>query len=139
MADPRRFVLNRIEDETGVSGTGVVAWGVEFPDGVAVLRWNTPWPTSVVWHDRGMAAVDHVHGHNGKTEIMWLDTTETQRDDLAATLAKAREMVTEIEATADDSCGPDAFDEAVADLVAFLLTKSPAEAEAIRQATRTQP
>jgi len=51
-----------------------------------------------------------------------LRTTETQRDALAATLAKAREMVTEIEATADDSCGPDAFDEAVADLVAFLLT-----------------
>jgi hypothetical protein len=78
MTDPRRFVLNRIEDETGVSGTGVVAWGVEFPDGVAVLRWNTPWPTSVVWHDRGMAAVDHVHGHNGKTEVMWLDP-ETDR------------------------------------------------------------
>lgn len=69
----RRFELHRNEDVSGVSGTGVVAWGVEFPDGTVALRWNTDWPTSVVFHDRGVEAVEHVHGHSGATRIVWLD------------------------------------------------------------------
>jgi hypothetical protein len=69
----RRFELHRIEDVTGVSGTGVVAEGVEFSDGVVALRWLTAWPTSVVFHDKGMASVDHVHGHTGKTQIVFLE------------------------------------------------------------------
>lgn len=47
--------------------------GVEFPDGVVVLRWKMAFPTSVVFHDRGIESVEHVHGHGGKTEIVWLD------------------------------------------------------------------
>lgn len=69
----RRFVLQRDVDETGISGTGVVAEGVAFTGGVVALRWISEWPTSVVFHDRGMEAVDAVHGHNGKTRIIWLD------------------------------------------------------------------
>lgn len=67
----RVFELHRDIDETGVSGTGVVAQGVEFEDGSVALRWLTEWPTSVVFHDRGAAAVEHIHGHNGKTRIVW--------------------------------------------------------------------
>ena len=69
----RRFVLRRREDETGVSGTGDVAEGVEFGDGTVALRWASQWPTSVVFHDRGIAGVEAIHGHGGKTEISWLD------------------------------------------------------------------
>jgi hypothetical protein len=69
----RRFVLERDVDETGVSGTGIVAEGVLFSNDVVALRWTSAWPTSVVFHDRGMAAVEAVHGHNGKTRIVWLD------------------------------------------------------------------
>jgi hypothetical protein len=69
----RRFVLQRVEDETGVSGVGPVAQGVEFDDGVVALRWSTAWPTSVVFHDRGIAGVDAIHGHGGKTYIEWID------------------------------------------------------------------
>lgn len=76
----RRFVLQRDEDETGVSGTGVVAEGVEFSDGVVALRWIVPPgrkgsgnPTSVVFHDNGIDSVDKIHGHNGKTKIVWID------------------------------------------------------------------
>jgi len=69
----RRFQLHRVEDVTGVSGTGIVAEGVEFTGGVVALRWLSEWPTSVVFHDRGMAAVEAVHGHGGKTRIFWLD------------------------------------------------------------------
>lgn len=70
---PRRFALERDVDETGISGTGRVAEGIEFSDGVVALRWMTEWPTSVVFHERGIAAVEAVHGHNGKTRIVFLD------------------------------------------------------------------
>ena len=69
----RRFKLRRIEDVTGISGTGDVAEGVEFTDGVVALRWTTEWPTSSVLHDRGIASVEALHCHGGKTEIVWLD------------------------------------------------------------------
>jgi len=70
---PRAFVLQRDEDVTGVSGTGVVAEGVEFSDGTVSLRWTSEWPTSVVFHDRGIESVRAVHGHDGRTRIVWRD------------------------------------------------------------------
>lgn len=70
---PRAFVLERDTDVTGVSGVGVVAGGVEFPDGTVALRWYSEWPTSVVFHDRGIEAVQAVHGHDGKTRIVFVD------------------------------------------------------------------
>lgn len=86
MTPTRRFELHRDIDETGMSGTGVVAAGVLFPltaDEVAAgrdpekapvaLRWLTAWPTSVVFHERGMESVEAIHGHDGKTRIVWLD------------------------------------------------------------------
>lgn len=69
----RRFVLQRDTDVTGVSGTGVVAEGVEFSNGVVALHWTSEFPTSVVFHHRGMESVEHVHGHSGATKIVWLD------------------------------------------------------------------
>lgn len=69
----RRFVLVRHSDPGGVSGTGVVAEGVLFTNGVVALHWTSEFPTSVVFHHRGMESVEHVHGHSGATEIVWLD------------------------------------------------------------------
>lgn len=70
----RRFVLARDEDVTGVSGTGIVAEGVWWVAAdVVALRWTSEWPTSVVFHERGLASVEAVHGHGGKTRIVWLD------------------------------------------------------------------
>jgi hypothetical protein len=69
----RRFVLDRVVDHSGVSGTGTVAEGVQFSDGHIVLQWMGRWPTSVVWHDKGMESVEAVHGHNGSTVVRWLD------------------------------------------------------------------
>jgi hypothetical protein len=70
----RTFQLVRDEDVSGVSGVGVVALGVEFDDGTVALRWASANPTSVVFHDRGMASVKAVHGHGGATRIV-LDRT----------------------------------------------------------------
>lgn len=71
----RCFQLHRDTDVSGVSGTGVVAEGVEFSDGTVALRWTSEWPTSVVFHDRGLDSLDAVHGHNGTTRIVWIDWT----------------------------------------------------------------
>ena len=66
---PRRFVLMRDEDVTGVSGTGVVATGVEFPDGRTVMRWCVKGkPNSITMFDSIPEALE-VHGHDGRTSI----------------------------------------------------------------------
>jgi hypothetical protein len=70
---PRPFVLHRQEDVSGISGTGIVAEGVEFSDGTVSLRWTSQSPTSVVFHDNGIESVKRVHGHNGATRIVFLD------------------------------------------------------------------
>lgn len=81
MSAHRRFVLQRDVDVSGVSGTGVVAEGVAFSSGVVALTWLSDWPTSVVFHDRGIESVEAVHGHGGATRIVWLDTTPPARSD----------------------------------------------------------
>lgn len=70
----RRFVLERDEDETGISGIGVVVEGVEFSDGRVAYRWMTEHRTDQLADS--MEKVEIVHGHNGKTRIVWLDPPE---------------------------------------------------------------
>ena len=74
------FTLHRCEDETGVSGTGVVAWGVQWPDGSVSLRWLGVTPSFVNYEGvagdvirTGLQHVLTVHGHHGKTTIRWKD------------------------------------------------------------------
>ena len=78
----RLFQVVREADITGVSGTGVVADGVEFPDGTAVVRWRELEPgnpnyergvraTTVVFPN--VRAVEALHGHNGATRLAFTD------------------------------------------------------------------
>lgn len=70
---PRRFQLNRVEDATGVSGTGIVAQGCAFPSGKAALAWCTSGtPNSVALYDTVEDLVA-IHGHGGRTVVEWLD------------------------------------------------------------------
>lgn len=82
MTEFRRFLLQRDVDLTGLSGTGVVAEGVEFSDGTVVLRWldidhdsenykRGVRPTTVV--QENIEAVEALHGHGGATYIVWKD------------------------------------------------------------------
>lgn len=86
-AEVRRFELHRDQDVSGVSGTGVVADGVqhpdpmvlEFPDGSRLelpagwcrIRWRGDYQSTVLWEsvDDAMA----VHGHHGSTRLVWRD------------------------------------------------------------------
>lgn len=63
------FVLDRVVDETGVSGTGVVAEGVIFSNGWVALTWLTE-TTSVVFYPN-IQAVQKIHGHGGKTRLVY--------------------------------------------------------------------
>jgi hypothetical protein len=68
------FYLNRKEDHTGISGTGIVARGVILPSGKCVMEWQTK-HTSVAVYD-SIDEVRAIHGHDGKTEIKVLDDAE---------------------------------------------------------------
>lgn len=65
----RPFVLQRDHDVSGVSGTGTVADGVQFPDGSVAIRWRGQRPSTVVW--ASLADALHVHGHGGATRVVW--------------------------------------------------------------------
>lgn len=64
------FQLHRIEDESGVSGTGIVAEGVVFTSGKCAMCWLTK-HTSVAVYD-SIADLEAIHGHNGKTRVVYL-------------------------------------------------------------------
>ena len=67
----RRFILLRHLDLTGISGTGIVAEGIQFSTGECALLWRDS-PRSIGVH-RSINAVLDIHGHNGATEIKWID------------------------------------------------------------------
>ena len=67
----RRFNLRRLEDETGISGTGVVTEGVQFSNGTCVMRWLTD-TTSTAFYN-SIEDVVIIHGHQGKTVVEWVD------------------------------------------------------------------
>ncbi|WP_207782002.1 hypothetical protein [Phytoactinopolyspora limicola] len=70
---PRRFALVRHVDYTGISGVGVVAYGVVFFDGHVVLRWCSDYPATSLWN-----SIDDlltVHGHGDATSVQWIDDT----------------------------------------------------------------
>jgi hypothetical protein len=75
MSDPghippvRTFYLQRDEDVSGTSGTGAVAVGTVFPNGQCVLYWLTV--VSSIGIYQSIADLEKIHGHQGKTKIVW--------------------------------------------------------------------
>lgn len=61
--------IMRHEDVHGVSGTGKVADVFEASNGKAVVIWISSNPSVVVYDN--VKAVENVHGHGGKTEVVW--------------------------------------------------------------------
>lgn len=68
--EARLFRLVRHTDPTGVSGTGTVAEGVEFSDGIVVMRWLSGTPTTTVYDS--VDDLKRIHGHHGATTIEWM-------------------------------------------------------------------
>jgi len=68
---PRRFAMVRYSDPSGVSGVGLVAYGVQFDDGHVAVRWVSDAPSTSLWD--GVADLMAVHGHRGATVLHWID------------------------------------------------------------------
>jgi len=85
--EARLFKMVRNNDETGVSGTGVVADGIEFPNGMVAVCWRSKTPSVNVY--RSFVEFKHVHidAHpSNDTEIHWSDEdTETEKEPDATT------------------------------------------------------
>lgn len=64
------FQLHRDIDESGVSGTGAVAEGVVFNDGTVAMRWRTKHSSTCIYDS--IDDVETIHGHGGKTRLVWL-------------------------------------------------------------------
>jgi hypothetical protein len=62
------FHLERREDVSGVSGTGRVAEGVVFSNGVVALTWLSEHPTVSLYPS--LATVEAIHGHDGRTLVV---------------------------------------------------------------------
>jgi hypothetical protein len=65
----RTFHLLRLEDESGVSGTGWVAEGAVFSNGWVALIWLTDTPSLNFYPS--IEAVEAIHGHGGLTRIIF--------------------------------------------------------------------
>lgn len=74
--DARLFVLSRIEDESGVSGTGIVAEGVEFSDGTVALRWRSHIKSTAIYES--IRACEAIHGHGGKTRVQYQNPPDAE-------------------------------------------------------------
>jgi len=77
------FKMVRDVDVTGISGTGVVATGVEFDDGTVVIRWQGERPSTVIWASLRDAVA--IHGHDGKTrfvDLVGVEALATEPDDI---------------------------------------------------------
>ncbi|MFE4658128.1 hypothetical protein ACFRFJ_15765 [Streptomyces hydrogenans] len=75
----RPFVLVRDIDVSGVSGTGIVANGIEFPDGHAAIHWTgSRWPTTTP--HSCMESVTDIHSHGGATRVVWEPPTIPQAE-----------------------------------------------------------
>jgi len=62
----RTFKLVRDEDVSGISGTGVVARGVEFGNGTTVMQWDN---TGSICIYASVDVLESVHGHEGRTRV----------------------------------------------------------------------
>ena len=79
--EARVFKMVRNADETGVSGIGVVADGIEFPNGMVSVCWRSKTPSVNVY--RSFVEFKHVHidAHPGNdTEIHWFQVSEEKQD-----------------------------------------------------------
>lgn len=62
------FHLERHEDVSGVSGTGRVAEGVVFSNGLVALTWLSEHPSVSLYPS--LVSVETIHGHDGRTQIV---------------------------------------------------------------------
>lgn len=66
----RLFHLVRQSDISGVSGTGVVAIGTEYPNGKCTISWLHE--VSCIGVYDSMSQLITIHGHEGRTTVAYI-------------------------------------------------------------------
>jgi hypothetical protein len=67
------FYLERLIDDSGVSGTGKVAEGVVFKNGEVHMHWLGEVSSVEIFHT--VKELERIHGHGGHTVIKWENLT----------------------------------------------------------------
>ena len=75
----RRFHFERREDASGVSGCGKVAEGIVFSDGRVAIEWLSSCPSTNIYNS--LEDVDRIHGHEGRTQIVFDDPDEPKKEE----------------------------------------------------------
>lgn len=81
----RTFSMKRLNDESGVSGTGVVLVGVVFPTGTVVIQWVSSDVHSTTLYDNVESFWKiHVASHpNNHTLLTWDDGETWNQDEMS--------------------------------------------------------
>lgn len=90
------FDMERQNDESGISGTGLVASGIVFPDGKVVLRWNSEMASTTEFDSYEDFKNIHVKSHpNNKTKLHYynLDEGEIEEFKKSRGLKKSGDMM----------------------------------------------
>ncbi len=71
--DLQPFMMIRGKDETGVSGTGIVAEGCVFRNGKCAVCWTSATPCIQVWDSFEAFKAVHIDAHpSNETQLVWL-------------------------------------------------------------------
>lgn len=73
----RLFQLHRDEDSSGVSGTGIVAEGVEFTNRECVIHWLAKHSSMGFYNN--IEHVVKIHGHDGRTRLVFVEPTVVKK------------------------------------------------------------
>ena len=90
------YNVKRIEDETGVSGTGIVAKTVSFDDRFSIIVWLKEGSKQGVGNVIVYASLEDaikVHGHGGKTLFEEFTPDEDEKDYLVKNIIQASNML----------------------------------------------
>lgn len=74
----KRFLLKRVVDDSGVSGCGYVAMGVQWPSKKVTIEWIVGEHISQENHE-SLEDCMAIHGHGDHTVVEWLDRVNTRK------------------------------------------------------------
>jgi hypothetical protein len=74
----KRFLLKRVIDDSGVSGTGYVAMGIVWPSGKVTIEWIVGEHISQEYHET-LEDCMAIHGHGDHTIVEWIDRLNTRK------------------------------------------------------------
>ncbi|SRR5579883_586124 len=87
----RRFVLDRSADITGISGTGIILYGVEwYPGGPVDVYWLK---TRTTGQYPSMDVVRSTHCYNDNARVIYLDDSPAEREQLLAIKEAAQDVL----------------------------------------------